>query len=424
MSSHQCVAVIIVSDYGEARGGAAKVAIATARGLAERGIAVTFLCATPPGPELRHELIRVECIGMEDVWHQSAIAGAVTGIFNRRAAQALKRLLAAADPRHTIIHFHQWTKALSPAVLRVAARSGFRAFVTAHDYLCVCPNGRYYDFNRSEPCSLSPLSARCLARPCDPRSYAHKAVRVARQLDLPALLASVQDRWAFVHISSLAADVSRRFLPARARHFVITDPIDVPREAPVAVAANSSFLYVGRFEREKGCSDLAEAARDHDVVFMGEGPERDTIARQNPAARYLSWGTSAAVADALRRCRALVLPSLWYETFGMVVPEALARGVPVVVSSRVGAKSLVEHGVNGLVFAAADVEALRQSLAVLTSREVAATMGAAAYARYWAAPPSLDRHLDQLIDAYDELLTDRRVAAMPDAARAGVEYAF
>ncbi|HWK45054.1 MAG TPA: glycosyltransferase family 4 protein [Stellaceae bacterium] len=406
---------ILVSDYGDARGGAAKVAIMSARALASRGIPVTFFCATPPdGSVLDHPLVRVECVGIEDVWHRSPFAAAVGGIANRRAAETFAALLRQADPARTILHFHQWTKALSPSVLRVAAKTPFAALVTAHDYLAVCPNGTFFDHGTGSPCSLRPLSVACALQRCDARSQVHKAVRLMRQADLPALWRRVGDRWGFIHISPGAAEVARPFLPETVRHFTILDPVDATPAPPVRVSGNRDFLYLGRLVPEKGCVDLATAAADgFGVSFMGEGPQEQAILAANSHARILPWGDAEAVDRAIGGARALVLPSIWQETFGMVVAEALARGVPAIVSDRVGALTLIDHGGNGLIYPAGDRAALRRCLAILSDDQRAAAMGREAYDRYWAAPLSVSAHADALVQAYGEMLSTAPVGARP-----------
>ena len=61
-------------------------------------------------------------------------------------------------------------------------RLGLPAAVTLHDYFLACPNGAYYRYRDAKPCALRPLSAACVMTQCDRVGYAHKAVRVARQI--------------------------------------------------------------------------------------------------------------------------------------------------------------------------------------------------------------------------------------------------
>src|SRR5262245_59375677 len=75
--------VVIVSDFGEVNGGAAKVAVTSARGLADAGVPVTFVCAMAPiSPVLSHPRIAVRCLGFENVWGRNVLAAAMQGIWN------------------------------------------------------------------------------------------------------------------------------------------------------------------------------------------------------------------------------------------------------------------------------------------------------------------------------------------------------
>jgi glycosyltransferase involved in cell wall biosynthesis len=103
------------------------------------------------------------------------------------------------------------------------------------------------------------------------------------------------------------------------------------------------------------------------VVFVGDGPLRDEVARQaqeppQVATRFVGFQNQRALSPYYHAADLLVLPSR-YESWGLVVNEALHHGLPCVVSDQVGcAPDLVEPGRTGEVFPAGDVEALRQAL--------------------------------------------------------------
>src|SRR4029079_5485547 len=80
-----------------------------------------------------------------------------------------------------------------------------------------------------------------------------------------------------------------------------------------------------------------------------------------PGVTVLGSLSQAELAARLRAADCLVLPSR-NESFGMVVPEALAAGLPVVASDRVGADALVERGRKGWVVPAGDARALAARL--------------------------------------------------------------
>ncbi|CAM5180522.1 hypothetical protein BTHI11S_03712 [Bosea thiooxidans] len=103
---------VIISDFGSVNGGAAKVAIESARGLAEAGVEIVFACAIGPVSErLDHPLISVACFDGEDIWQVgSKLAAARQGVWNARAYRFLTELLARQPRQDTLVHLHQWTK--------------------------------------------------------------------------------------------------------------------------------------------------------------------------------------------------------------------------------------------------------------------------------------------------------------------------
>jgi glycosyltransferase involved in cell wall biosynthesis len=397
--------VIIINDFGDVAGGAGKVAITSARGLADLGNKVVFVCAIRPvSPLLQHANIDVRCFDLPGVWTtRNALTAALRGVWNADAGRRLDEVLREESPDEAIVHFHQWTKAFSPSVIATAGARGFRSIISLHDYFLFCPTGAYFHFRRGSPCQLKPLSSACIAARCDSRNYAFKAVRFVRHgAMVSALRHQVLSALSVIHVSEFARCVAQPLLPPGLRHFVVPNPVDVPKWPPVAVRDNTDFVFVGRFTTEKRCVLFARAALQAGVpaTFLGQGPEEQTIRAVNPAARILPWGSAESVEQVLSMARALVFPSVWYETSGLVVAEALARGVPAIVSSATGARDLIRNGVNGLLCEPDSLEALVASLQRLQVDECAARMGENAFALYWANPLSVSAHLDRLLAAY------------------------
>ena len=397
--------VIIVSDYGDVAGGAAKVAITSARGLAELGIEVVFVCAIRPfSPLLHHAGIDVRCFDLTAVWaNRNPVTAAWQGVWNADAARRFDELLRDEDPDETVVHFHQWTKALSPSVIATAGSRGFRSFISLHDYFLCCPNGAYFHFPRGSPCRERPLSGACITANCDSRNYAFKAVRLARHRTLTtALRRQAPTALNLIHVSEFARSVAQPLLSPEIPSFVVPNPVDVARGQPVAVRDNTEFVFVGRFTAEKRCVLFARAALEAGVpaTFLGEGPEEPAIRAVNPAARILPWGPAEKVEELLSAARALVFASAWYETSGLVVAEALARGVPAIVSSTTAARDLIRDGINGLLCEPDSFEALVARLELLRNDDRAARMGENAFTMYWANPLSVSAHLERLLAAY------------------------
>ncbi|GJE11034.1 glycosyltransferase [Methylobacterium longum] len=397
--------VVILAEFAAASGGAEKVALESARGLAEAGVAVTYIQAIPgpADPMLDHAGIRRIGLDLPDIWSLGGVRAAAAGIWHAAAARRLAASLAALPARPDIIHLHQWTRALSPAVFPVLSKAGAPLVVTLHDYALACPNGVYYRFDRAEPCGLAPLSSACLTAPCDPRSRAHKLVRVARAATLRHAL-----RGHPLHVVHVC-DASRRLLGDllggyAVTHHRIDNPVRVAEGPPATPASGDAIAYVGRLTREKGADLVADAARAAGLpaLFIGAGP-LDAELRARPGVAVVGWQAPEAVWAMLRsRARALAAPSRWYETGPLTVYEALAAGIPVVASDRSGAAEKVRHGQTGFVVAPA-VAPLAEAFTALREDACARILGAEARRRFRAEPMTIGAHAAALRSLYERL---------------------
>ena len=114
--------------------------------------------------------------------------------------------------------------------------------------------------------------------------------------------------------------------------------------------------YVGRLTPEKNVRFfaqlerdlLAKGNRDFRIVLIGEGSEEKWLRENMQHAEFIGWLTGQDLSRAFANMDAFVFPSET-DTFGLAVLEALASGVPAVVSPRGGPKYTVEHGKSGYV---------------------------------------------------------------------------
>ncbi|KFE35575.1 glycosyltransferase family 4 protein [Thioclava atlantica] len=358
--------ILVISDFAVMNGGQAKVAIDSARLLAEAGYEVIFFAALGPAdPALIHPRIRVELLDQPDMLSDpNRLRAMIRGLWNRKARARLEAVLGRCDPAQTLMHCHGFAKALSPAIGPVLTRPDWRVVFTMHEYFLACPNGGFYDYRRGEICHRHPLGPACLASNCDMRRASHKAWRVLRQIvargpgRLPGGLRDV------IFISQTQRRVMAPYLPPGARLHHVPNPITLPDLEPVRASANDIFLFVGRLSPEKGAVQFAKAARIGGVRarFVGDGPEAAKIRAQNPDAELVGWVSPQTVQDELSRARALVFPSLWYEGQPLVPLEAMARGVPVIAGNWSAAAEAVRPGETGLLYDRPDAETLARSL--------------------------------------------------------------
>lgn len=401
------ITVIILNDYCYINGGASKVAIDEAVGLANAGVKVIFIGACGPVcPELQGAELEVTCLGQSELINAGKNPFAMLqGLWNFKAAKTMRNLLKKMDKNKTTIHLHGYTKALTTSPVRVGTSLGFKVICTLHDFFPACPNGAFFDYVKCKPCPKRAMSLDCITTQCDKRRYLHKLYRVVRtfiQQKFGGLPGSIKD---YITLSKQSTNLLKSYLPEDARYYALDNPIEIQYLPQVNVRENKSVVAVGRIDPEKGIETLLEAAKKAGIslTLVGEGSLRK-LAESYPFCRVTGWLSSAQVVSELERARVLIFPSLWYETYGLVVAEAAARGVPAIVSDVSAASERVEDGKNGWHMRAGDIDDIVRCLEIIADDEVVAEVGLATYRTFWKSPPVLTQHVENLLHIYDKVM--------------------
>jgi len=190
---------------------------------------------------------------------------------------------------------------------------------------------------------------------------------------------------------------------------------------PHLLPGDITVLYAGRLTKEKGIDLLADAflaSRRYEprlhLALAGGGPEEDQLRdRLGQHATFLGWLRGEELARVYASADIFLFPSRT-DTFGQVIVEAQASGVPVVAVAEGGPVSLIDHGESGLL-APADPDDLATHVVSLVrdplQRERLRRGGlAAVQGRTWAAS------LRQLAAGYEQALSRRVGAARSQAA--------
>lgn len=120
------------------------------------------------------------------------------------------------------------------------------------------------------------------------------------------------------------------------------------RQLDIYPRARPIWLYVGRVAAEKSIEDFLRLSLPGTKVVVGDGPTRAELEQRYPEVLFRGWrfGDDLAVHFASADC--FVFPSRT-ETFGNVILEALASGLPVASVPAPGPIDLIEDGVNGAI---------------------------------------------------------------------------
>jgi glycosyltransferase involved in cell wall biosynthesis len=153
---------------------------------------------------------------------------------------------------------------------------------------------------------------------------------------------------------------------------VFVKPNFVEHDPGERTGLGDSVLFVGRLSPEKGVGALLDAwrllKRPLPLKIIGDGPERNDLESQAIGGNlknveFLGRLSGERTREEMKRSRFLIVPSLWYEGFPMVIAEAFACGLPV-VGSRLGAmQEVIDDGMDGLHFVTGSSEDLASKAA-------------------------------------------------------------
>ncbi len=142
----------------------------------------------------------------------------------------------------------------------------------------------------------------------------------------------------------IVADLARRgFTRVRLWTRGVDHTLFRPRSHPVLDLPRPIFLCVGRVAVEKNLEALLELDLPGSTVIVGDGPERGSLGRRYPRAHFLGAMQGEALAQVYASADVFVFPSRT-DTFGIVMIEALASGLPVAAFPVAGPIDVVGSG--------------------------------------------------------------------------------
>ena len=303
-------------------GGVQSQVLALARALRRRGHAVRVLapCDGPP-PDAG-----VTPLGLS---LPASANGSVAPVAPDPSAQ-LRVIRAMRDEAFDVIHLHE---PLAPGPTTTA--------LLTHPAPLI---GTFHAAGRSLSYELMPKAMRYLARRLDDRVVVSEDAR----------------KLAMKHLGG--------------EYHVLFNGVEVNRyrRSPAYAIDRPTVLFIGRHEQRKGLQVLLEAVKllpaDTRIWIAGSGPETQRLKTQYGGDSRLEWLGSIDETEKIARLRGADIfcaPSLFGESFGIVLLEAMAAGTPVVASDIGGYANASRHGRDALLFPAGDHKELAAGIGEL-----------------------------------------------------------
>ena len=371
-----------------------------ARGLVRRGHHVTVVhdedayasLSRTPAPQASDEPEGLIRIGLR------SRLGIVSNLLTQQTGRPIvhgariRRILEEGD--FDVVNFHNVSLIGGPGLLSMGG-DALRIYM-AHEHWLVCPMHVLWRYRQE----------RCDAKDCVRCSLSYRRPPQLYRYDgsFEQQLAQVDT---YIAMSEFSRDKHYEFgFP----HHMEVVPYFLPDPEPLTETlrptksphARPYFLFVGRLEKIKGLDDVIPIFRDFagaDLVIAGDGEYRATleaIARGIDRVKFLGRVPSDELARWYEHAIALIVPSVCYETFGIILIESFKNRTPVIARRLGPFPEIVESSGGGELFETAEelVGAMRRMQEDAGHRERLAQSGNRAFKERWVESAVIPRYLD------------------------------
>ncbi len=290
--------------------------------------------------------------------------------FNLSSYNATKQKIKDFKP--DIIHIHNLHFAASPSVVYAAKKQRVPVVITLHNYRLLCPSATLFEED-----ALYTKSINCVF-PWDAvvKAVYHKSRLLTFWLSCSMWLHQWLGTWKWPVKYIALGDYTKEIFAQSKLAFILPHIAIKPNfcyaDEAIQNRTGDYYLFVGRLSEEKGLRVLIDAFSQNNLPLKiaGTGPmEKELRARAAAFTNITFLGSlnKKGIENLLANAKALIFPSIWYETFGMVVIEAFAMGIPV-IASKLGQMAItITDRLNGLYFEAGNSTDLLQKLTLFES---------------------------------------------------------
>ena len=330
------------------------------------------------------------------------------GIYNVTSALTLQKLIKEFKP--DIIHVHNFFLLASPSIFYAAKKFHVPVVVTLHNFRLVCPSGTLYhngEIYEKNIRKLIPWNGIAKGVYRNSRMETLALAGITTVHNLIGTWKKKVDK--FIVLTEFARrKFSDSALRVNKNQFVVK-PNFVADSGVGFASREKFFVLVGRLSVEKGIHVVLEALTigKFKLVVIGDGPLKDDVLRVadiNPNLIYLGFKERDVIIDYLKRCTALLLPSVCYEGFPISLLEAFATGTPAIVSNLGPLAEIVQDNENGLHFEPGNAQDLANKISMISNDPFLAGKLGENARRTYVNNFTPEKNYQKLMDIYTQLI--------------------
>ena len=302
-------------------------------------------------------------------------------VFNPRTYREIRKIIKTEEI--DIVHVHNTLTLISPSAYYAAKSMNVPVVQTIHNFRILCPGATFYrDGHICEDCMKEGL--KCAVK--------HGCYRGSKFQTLACVInekihrmTRIYGKINYICLTDFNKEKLLQFKQIK-ENMVFIKP-NFTYKPKVQNESGEFYLFIGRVEEIKGLPLIIEAFKnvpEKRLLIAGTGSKFEKYKEQMsgiPNIEFKGFMPKNDLQELLKKAKAVVVASQWYETFGMIIIEAFASGVPVIAGDIGNVGNLVDDGINGIKFQYNSADSLIQALKRFESfsRE---TLGKNAYMKY------------------------------------------
>jgi glycosyltransferase involved in cell wall biosynthesis len=346
----------------------------------------------------------------DSIDRSNQLAVALNTAWNRKSYREMRGLLREHKP--DVLHCTNTFPLISPSVYYAAEVERTPVVQALHNFRLLCPDAFL--------CRDSKVCEKCLTKKFAWPAIQHKCYRGSRagSFAVTSMLATHRmfGTWKKkIHLYYTLTEFSKsKLLNLGVRpDQIAVKPNCVHPDPGVGQGDQNFALFAGRLSQEKGIATLIDAWKSHQpnipLKIIGDGPLADEVkaaAQSNPLIEWLGRKPFTEVLELMGQAKVVVVPSVFYETFGRIIIEAYSSGTPV-VASRIGAmQELILHGQTGYFFEPGSSEDLMAKVKTVLSDEGARQKMRRTARVEFESKYTFDHNFQMLLDIYEQAIVN------------------
>lgn len=416
MTSHSALKILMVNNFMTDMGGTEPIVLGTCKALEKLGHTVEVFCTdkAPMFEDYTYAHLFPKSIDHDEAKTLGEKLTSVSKVFQNNEAVAKFRTLLH-HYRPDVVHVHNIFWHLTPAILQVCQEQNIPSVMTLHDSRVVCPAGTLL-FKGKDFCADLKCATQGAHHAVINRCYEHslaKSTIAAAEFQFRHMQGHLNKVDQFICPTRALADLLVQTQVPDSKLNVVSNFLDDSwMQEPTPHEAGKYYIYAGRLSREKGVHYILEAMVRFDIQtplrIVGKGPEQASLEayvqenKLQQRVQFLGHVSQQELKTLYAHSIASIIPSNWFEAFGMTIIETQATGRPVIGSNIGGIPTNVKDNETGLLIEAGNVEQLGAAMLRLVSEpETAFQLGKQAQ-RHVRETCSISAYSSSLLAVYTQ----------------------